>query len=57
MFKENLCRKFLCLELTENRNADFVTFVGMVSKEFEGFKPKELTENQFKCLIFVLGLK
>ena len=36
---------------------DFTTFAGTVNKECERFKISSITDEQFKCLIFVCGLR
>lgn len=36
---------------------DYVTFAGIVSREYVKLQLKSLTEDQFKCLIFIAGLQ
>ena len=40
----------------EKANNDYVTNAGIPKRECERFKLNELTEDNFKCLIFVQGL-
>ncbi|XP_017484186.1 PREDICTED: uncharacterized protein K02A2.6-like [Rhagoletis zephyria] len=49
--------RFNCLQLTKPHTTDFVTYAGTVNRHCENFKLKELTLDQFKCLVFVMGLK
>ena len=41
----------------KDENDDFVTYAALVNRECERFKLKEMTDDQFKSLIFVCGLK
>ena len=41
----------------KNTKDNFFTYAGIVNQECKKCKLKVLTENEFKCLIFVLGLK
>ena len=36
---------------------DFTTFAGTVNKECERFKISSIVDEQFECLIFVVGLR
>lgn len=49
--------RYNCLKLVKNSLQDIVTYTGIVNKECENFKLSTLTEDQFKCLIFVCGLQ
>ena len=59
MFNQDIRRQLVTLPhtLPAYQNDDFVTYAGLVNRECERFKLKELTENQFKCLIFVCELQ
>ena len=48
--------RFNFLKLQKSDDEDFVTFTGIVNRECEKFKLSSLTEEQFKCLIFIKGL-
>lgn len=45
-----------CLQLVKSGTDDFIAYAGHVNRACEQFKLKDLTEDQFKCLIFVSGL-
>lgn len=49
--------RFNCLQIKKDENMDFVSYTGFVNKQCENFKLNDLTLDQFKCLIFVMGLK
>ena len=49
--------KFNCLNITKCDTVDFTTIAGTVNKECERFKISFITDEQFKCLIFVCGLR
>ena len=49
--------RYQYFQIVKDQNDDFVTYAGLVNRECERFKLKELTENQFKGLIFVCGLQ
>lgn len=49
--------RFNCLQITKDSNMDFITYTGFVNKQCENFKLNDLTLDQFKCLMFVMGLK
>ena len=59
ILKKYLGRKVLystrwqCLKLKKKTRVDYSTFTGIVNRECEWFKLKELTPDMFKCLIFV----
>ncbi|XP_053663457.1 uncharacterized protein K02A2.6-like [Anopheles marshallii] len=56
--KESLLHKrFRCLKLTKLRTEDFVTFACRVNRGTVDFELGKLTEEQFKCLVFVCGIK
>lgn len=49
-------RRYLCLQTTKEESDDFVSYSCKVNKACVDFKLRELSEEQFKCLIFVCGL-
>ena len=46
-----------CLKLKKDDNEDFFAYAGKVNLQCENFQLKSLTEDQFKCLIFIAGLQ
>ena len=60
IFREKLSifhTRYQVLNIAKNMKNDFSTYAGIVNQEWEKCKLELLTEDQFKCLIFVLGLK
>lgn len=55
--KSQLSIRYKCLQISRESDMDFVTYTGIVNKQCEDFKLTEFSLEQFKCLIFVLGLK
>ncbi|BHF57616.1 hypothetical protein SprV_0100055800 [Sparganum proliferum] len=51
------CRRFLCLQLCKRDSDDFITYAGIVNRECGRFQLGSLTDDQFKCLIFICGLQ
>nr|CAX83692.1 Gap-Pol polyprotein [Schistosoma japonicum] len=49
--------RYRCLKLKMNKSDDFLTHVGVVNRECERFKLKDLSENQFKSLILICSLQ
>ncbi|XP_036334882.1 uncharacterized protein K02A2.6-like [Rhagoletis pomonella] len=49
--------RYHCLQITKDATTDFLTYAGNVNKECEKFQHHKLTLDQFKCLIFIMGLK
>lgn len=49
--------RFKCFQLTKADNMDIYSFGGTVNRMCEEFGLSDLTIEQFKCLIFVMGLK
>ena len=49
--------RFNCLNITKSDSTDFSTYAGTVNRECERFKITSITDAQFKCLIFVCGLR
>lgn len=48
--------RYNCLKVSKQSEDDFVSYAGKVNKQCEQFQLKELTNDQFKCLIFICGL-
>ena len=60
IFGENVSifqMKYQVFNLAKNIRDDFSTYAEIAKQEFERSRLKVLTEDQFKSLIFVLGLK
>nr|VZI19336.1 unnamed protein product [Spirometra erinaceieuropaei] len=49
--------RFQCLQLSKRDSDDFITYAGTVNRECGRFQLGSLTEDQFKCLIFICGLQ
>ena len=49
-------KKWKCMNLTRKDNEDYTLFALVVNKHFDDFKQSKLSANNFRCLIFVLGL-
>lgn len=49
--------RYNCMQITKDSATDFITYAGIVNRQCELFKLNDLTLDQFKCLIFVMGLK
>nr|VZH94510.1 unnamed protein product [Spirometra erinaceieuropaei] len=49
--------QFQCLQLCKRDSDDFITYAGIVNRECGRFQLGSLTEDQFKCLIFIWGLQ
>ncbi|XP_062703908.1 uncharacterized protein K02A2.6-like [Aedes albopictus] len=50
-------RRYQCLQTMKDEDEDFISYSCKVNKACVDFKLQELKEDQFKCLIFVCGLK
>ncbi|XP_055615240.1 uncharacterized protein K02A2.6-like [Toxorhynchites rutilus septentrionalis] len=50
-------RRFQCLQLAKSEGDDIITYGGKVNRACEDFDFVNLTIDQFKCLVFVTGLK
>ncbi|XP_055923553.1 uncharacterized protein K02A2.6-like [Eupeodes corollae] len=48
--------RYKCLQITKNDAEDFIAYAGKVNKQCEHFKHAAMSTNQFKCLIFIIGL-
>ncbi|BHF72892.1 hypothetical protein SprV_0401596300 [Sparganum proliferum] len=49
--------RFQCLQLCRRDSDDFITYAGIVNRECGRFQLGSLTEDQFKCLMFICGLQ
>lgn len=49
--------RYQCLQLSKSSGDDFYTYAGVVNQKCEEFKLNEVTSDQFKCLMYVCGLK
>ena len=49
--------RYQCLNLAKREGDDFVTHTGIVNQMCERFKLKSLSEDQFRCLIFICSLQ
>ncbi|CAH8598040.1 unnamed protein product [Schistosoma haematobium] len=49
--------RYKCFQITKSPEDDYLTYAGKVNRECERFKINEITADQFKCLIFICGLK
>ncbi|GAA55003.1 hypothetical protein CLF_106337 [Clonorchis sinensis] len=45
------------MKLAKKESEDYITYAGRVNLECEQFKLSTMTEDQFKCLIFICGLQ
>ncbi|XP_037821229.1 uncharacterized protein K02A2.6-like [Lucilia sericata] len=50
-------QRYKCLQLTKSEAEDFKEYASRVNLQCELFKLNQFNVDQFKCLIFVLGLK
>nr|VZI26483.1 unnamed protein product [Spirometra erinaceieuropaei] len=49
--------RFQCLQLFKRDSNDLITYAGIGNRECGRFQLGSLTEDQFKCLIFICGLQ
>nr|CAX83705.1 Gag-Pol polyprotein [Schistosoma japonicum] len=49
--------RYQCFQISKSPSDDYLTYAGKVNRECERFKLNEITADQFKCLIFICGLK
>ncbi|XP_055613944.1 uncharacterized protein K02A2.6-like [Uranotaenia lowii] len=52
-----ISKRYRCLQTTKKSTEDYVSFSCRVNKNAVDFELSKLTEEQFKCLLFVCGLK
>lgn len=50
------CSRWKCLQTRKDKNEDFTSYAAKVNRACEDFKLGELKADQFKSLIFILGL-
>lgn len=51
------CSRWKCFQIAKSSGEDFASYAGNVNKLCERFELKKLTSDEFKCLIFILGLR
>ncbi|VDP77124.1 unnamed protein product [Echinostoma caproni] len=49
--------RYQCLQVKKTQSEDFVTYAGRINLDAERFKLKDISMDQFKCLLFVSGLQ
>lgn len=49
--------RFKCLQTQKTDNMDLLLHRGSVNKACEDFQSAKLSSDQFKCLIFIMGMK
>lgn len=49
--------RYKCLQNVKHKADDFVTYASKVNKLCENFELSKLNSNQFKCLMFIIGLQ
>lgn len=54
---ESKCRSCKWLQVAKKETEDFTAYTATVNKLCEDFKINKMTTDEFKCLIFILGLK
>ncbi|XP_055522987.1 uncharacterized protein LOC129717168 [Wyeomyia smithii] len=52
-----ISRRYRCLQIGKQSGEDYVTYACRINKSCVEFELTKLTEEQFKCLMFVCGLK
>ncbi|XP_055584956.1 uncharacterized protein K02A2.6-like [Uranotaenia lowii] len=52
-----ISKRYRCLQTTKKSTEDYVSFSCRVNKNAVDFELTKLTEEQFKCLLFVCGMK
>ena len=54
----SICNKrYQCLQLVKSETEDIITYGAKVNRACENFDLKDMSIDQFKCLVFVSGLK
>ena len=49
--------RYQCLQITKHESDDYVKYMGLVNREASRFQLGTLSEDQFKCLLFICGLR
>lgn len=49
--------RFECLNIIKRRDDEYTSYAGLVNRLCENFDFEKLKKDQFKCLVFILGLK
>lgn len=55
--ESQFCLRWKCFQMTKKETEDFAAYAANVNKLCEDFKLRDMSVDQFKCLIFILGLK
>nr|XP_049464977.1 uncharacterized protein K02A2.6-like [Anopheles coluzzii] len=55
--ESTLSKRYKCLSITKSRSEDLLSFTGRVNRACVDFEFASMTEEQFKCLVLVCGLK
>lgn len=55
--ESEFCLRWKCLQVAKKETEDFTAYTATVNKLCEDFKINRMTADEFKCLIFILGLK
>ena len=50
-------QRYNCMNTVKSPHEDFVAYAAQINKKCEEFQISKITANQFKCLIFVCGLR
>lgn len=50
-------RRYNCLQITKKPSDDFITYAGIINKVCEDFEFNNFSLDQFKALVFVMGLQ
>lgn len=55
--ESDFCLRWKCLQLAKKETEDFNAYTARINKACEEFRLKTMSADEFKCLIFILGLK
>lgn len=55
--ESDVSKRYRCLQMSKQATEDYVTFACRINKACVEFELRKLSEEQFKCLSFVCGLK
>ncbi|XP_018317261.1 uncharacterized protein K02A2.6-like [Mycetomoellerius zeteki] len=50
-------QRYNCMNTVKFQHEDFIAYAAQINKKCEDFQISKITANQFKCLIFVCGLR
>lgn len=54
--ESQFCRRWKCFQIAKKPTEDFTAYAARVNKACEDFHLKTMTVDEFKCLIYILGL-